>query len=108
MLNTLEICIQALGFLIQSVPIAILCFVPFDDEVLLIPRKKTIACVCASLLLASVFFAGMTAFLYARPNLREGILRLCANGYMGLALLVGIFSSFGMCAPLKGRNFWSF
>ena len=105
MLNTLEICIQALGFLIQSVPIAILCFVPFDDEVLLIPRKKTIACVCASLLLASVFFAGMTAFLYARPNLREGILRLCANGYMGLARLVGIFFFFWNVRAPKGEKF---
>lgn len=81
--------LQAVGFLVQTLPVAVLCFVPFETDCFRLSRKKTLSFVCSGLALLAVIFSILIGALYTSSGQHNKIMGTVANLYMGLCLLSG-------------------
>lgn len=84
-----DLFMQAAGFLLQSLPAAFLCFIPFRDSELKAPRRTLFLLLSAALVLLSFGFAGLTNFLFHPDNTQVQTLRSASNFYMSLCLMAG-------------------
>lgn len=81
---------QILGFLLQTLPVALLAFVPFGQKSLRFSRKKLALFTTAGILVLSLIFA-LGHLLLFRPSDAYGqFLRTASNLYMGFSIFLFI------------------
>lgn len=92
-MSALEYALQFYGFLIQTVPVALLWYVPFPSESLRISGKRSFALLMGTLIAFALGFTALCGFLKAEGRGLEEFMRYAANFYMGIALLTeaGLF-----------------
>ncbi len=77
-----EFLLQALGFFLQTYPIAVLSFVPFLKKELLFSRKKIYLFLLAALILISFCFAVVCKIIYLPTKEDNQLLHTVSNLYM--------------------------
>ncbi len=87
-----EMFFQGFGFLIQTVPIAFLGFVPFSREKFRITWKKICLLIPMGLILTGLGFVGLCAVCFDPSGAGDSFLRGISNAYMAAALLLWICS----------------
>lgn len=92
-MSALEYALQFYGFLIQTVPVALLWYVPFPSESLRISGKRSFALLMGTLIAFAMGFTALCGFLKAEGRGLEEFMRYAPNFYMGIALLTeaGLF-----------------
>ena len=61
-MSLVDVALQAVGFIVQTIPIAVLLFLPFGEERFRLGMRKSISLVMIVLLVDAVVFAGVNAF----------------------------------------------
>lgn len=83
--------VQIAGFLIQTVPIAILFFVPFQNCEMRLPKRIILPLTCGVLVLLSIGFALVSWIVYAPTVDNNDNLRTITNLYMlGSLILITV------------------
>lgn len=86
-MSALEYALQFYGFLIQTVPVALLWYVPFPSESLRISGKRSFALLMGTLIAFALGFTALCGFLKAEGRGLEEFMRSAVNFYMGLRCL---------------------
>lgn len=90
-MSLVDVALQAVGFIVQTIPIAVLLFLPFGEERFRLGMRKSISLVMIVLLAEAVVFAGVNAFSYdGKEN------RLLMDGMMSAAIVLGALMYFYM------------
>ena len=81
------------GFLIQTVPVALLLYVPFSGESLRVSGRRWLGCLIGSLVFFAVGFSLLAGYLMTGGEGMRAYMRFAANLYMGIVLFleVGLF-----------------
>ncbi|HIZ40238.1 MAG TPA: GHKL domain-containing protein [Candidatus Anaerobutyricum stercoris] len=85
---------QAPGFLLQTLPIALLCFVPFEKRELLLPRKILYYIITAGVLIFSIGFVLMHFLISVVSRRTHQFLRSTSNLYMCVFVLLFVIFFF--------------
>lgn len=85
---------QAPGFLLQTLPIALLCFVPFEKKELLLPRRTLHYLITAGVLIFSIGFVLMHFLISVVSRRTHQFLRSTSNLYMCVFVLLFVIFSF--------------
>lgn len=88
--------LQFIGFLLQTVPIAVLCIVPFHDDALPLSRKKMLLFLIGYTVLLSAGFALMSWLIYVPSIEHNTFVRTASNIYMLICIILSIFFFFFM------------
>lgn len=80
--------LQMLGFLLQTIPVGLLFFVPFADDALRFPRRRVYAGCLLGLTLAALGFAALVTLFFAPQASINTPLVLAQNVYMGGTFLL--------------------
>lgn len=78
---------QVFGFLLQTLPVSVLCFAPLADDSLQFSRRRVAAGFCGGLVLAAIFFAVLVSFFFDPSASVNTPLVLAQNGYMSVIFL---------------------
>ncbi len=84
-----EVFQQIAGFLVQSLPIAILCFIPFSNQEMKLPKRIILPAICGGLVLLSIGFGWMCRTVYDPTGIHSVLLQTAANLYMFGSLVLG-------------------
>lgn len=90
-MSLVDVALQAVGFIVQTIPIAVLLFLPFGEERFRLGMRKSISLVMIVLLVDAVVFAGVNAFSYDGKEKR-----LLMDGMMSAAIVLGALMYFYM------------
>ena len=82
---------QILGFLLQTLPVALLAFVPFGQKSLRFSRKKLALFTTAGILVLSLIFALGHLLLFRPSDAYDQFLRTASNLYMGFSIFLFIY-----------------
>lgn len=88
-MNAALLLLQAFGFLVQALPIACLCFVPFHENEFRISPKRTMLLVFIGLFILSVGFSAIMGAIYTPSGQHNQIMRMTADIYMAGSLILG-------------------
>ena len=86
-MNAVEYGLQVYGFLIQTLPVALLWYVPFSKERLRVSGRRLYWLLAGSLAALAIGFALLSGLLMMTGEMRVHM-RSAANLYMGIALLL--------------------
>lgn len=78
---------QAVGFLAQTLPVAVLCCVPFSDGELRLPRGRLLGFLCGGLCLAAAGLGILAGGLSQGLEGRDTLLNTVGDAYMSVCLL---------------------
>lgn len=83
---------QMLGFLLQTLPVSVLCFVPLEDERLRYPRKQIGIGFLLGLTLVAVAFAILVSVYFDPKASVNTPLVFVQNSYMSITFLACVFA----------------
>lgn len=94
MMPPLLIVCQFIGFLLQTLPVIILGFVPFPDDSFPIPRRRLTAVFSGAIVALSMGFTLMSILIYTPTTEHNALLRAASNIYMTVCILLWIAAFF--------------
>lgn len=89
-MNVVDYVLQIYGFLIQTVPVALLWYVPFEGGKMRISGGKLAAVLVGKLAGFSLGFAALSGYLMSAEEGMRVYMRAAANLYMGTVLLLEV------------------
>lgn len=97
---------QAPGFLLQTLPIALLCFVPFEKKELLLPRRTLHYLITAGVLIFSIGFVLMHFLISVVSRRTHQFLRSTSNLYMCVFVLLFVIFFFYVIRAAAAKKYW--
>lgn len=91
-MSALEYALQFYGFLIQTVPVALLWYVPFPSESLRISGKRSFALLMGTLIAFALGFTALCGFLKAEGRGAGRVYAVCCQFL------------YGDCTAYRGRS----